>query len=787
MSPVLSPDLVWGLVARGVALVYFISFASLTHQVLPAAGSGGYYRLDGRLAAIRRDFPSWRRFFYFPTLSWIRSGDFTLAAFPWLGLVASGAVLAGGPQTPWAFVACYALYLSIDRALVLIFPWDSMLFEAGFFAMFLPALRTLPALSAVGAPIPALAWVYRLLLFRVLLGFGKFKFVGSTSDDVGYLKGFLVNQPLPSLLGWLAQKLPLPVLKAALVLMFVVEIPVPFTVFAPGPVSVAGALAIDAFMMVIWASGTFGYFSLVMIVVSLSWFDSATAQAFSLREFFTGREHILLKAVIFAHTVGALISFPLNTYCSMTWLTWSIWRRVRSPAVRGALAFYRSLHPFRWLHAYGVFPPHPTPPVKFVPVMEVTWDGSAWHTLEHHFSPTTERSRPQFCAPYHARVDQSLIYDVFGMSDATIFRNLVGWWEPYGHGHAGGSLMMMRRTLEGFLPPLVFKRHSIQRSGAPRAIRVRTYMLEPTPVREAFATGRWWKRTLVGPHTGPLRFEDGFWDEIEPHPETWHFDDLVWLRRSALGPLLERARGGESPHALVLAGAEGISASDVERFWSDFLPTVALRDRRDWRGMRAFVTELRAKYGRPLLYRFERIAGRYGAFLLARLEPLFNDQGISPVFGKVRASLDVSTYYKLGLLTHHIVGTGRAAYDGVFASPHTASAHLPDMTLQTGMHLLALFRYEIYAAQAKRLRLMHRWLEHGGRTPLSDAAEKKRQEGEATARRILSVIEVGEFLRSQFMGEEDVTDVAEAWPAFALSSEKVLERTDVPATPEGAA
>ena len=535
-------------------------------------------------------------------------------------------------------------------------------------------------------------------------------------------------------------------------------------------------------MLVIWTSGTFGYFSLIMMVVSVSWLDTPTALAFSFSDFFSLHGPLLLKSIIFAHFIGCLISFPLNSYCSMTWLTWSVWLRLRSRTLSAVVAFYRALHPFRWVHAYGVFPPHPVPPVKLVPVMEVTWDGTEWHTLEHHFSPTTERSRPRFCAPYHARVDQALIYDVFGFSDATVLRNFVGWWEPYGHSHAGGSLLILRRTLEGFLPRLVFTAASVGGRGAPVAARIRTYMLEPTSLREAFTTGRWWKRTLIGPHTGPLTLDDGFWDANSPHPETWHFDDLVWLRRSVIGPLMERARRGEDPHELVLVGADGISREDVERFWNDFLPTVALHDRRDWRGMRAAVQGLRAKYGRALLYRFERIAGRYGALLLARLEPLFNDHGMLPVFGKVKPGLELKTYYQLGLLTHHILGEGRVAYDAVFGSPLAATGHVPQMTLQSGAHLLATFRYEIFAEQAKRLRLFHNWMEHDGRRPRTADEERRKQASDASARRFFSVVEMVEFMRSQFTGEEDVTDIPENWPRFVLSPEKMLERIGTPAT-----
>ena len=452
----------------------------------PARAATG--RCDDRLARWRRDFPTWRRFVYFPTLSWIYNADWLLASFAWLGLIAAGAAFAGGAHSPWAFFACYVLYLTLDRVLYLMFPWGLDASSRPGSSRSSSPLHLLPDVAAATAPDPALAWVYRLLLFRVLFGFGKFKFFGSTSEDTGYLKGFLVNQPLPSPVGWFMQKLPMPLLKLALYLMFLVEIPLPFAVFLPRW-SIFAALAIDVFMLVIWSCGTFGYFSLVMMVVSLSWFDPQTALAFSVSAFFSprGAVAIVLHALVFLHVLGAVMSFPLNSYCSMTWLNWPVWTRIRPRILGAPIVFYRALHPFRWLHSYGVFPPKPSPAVKAAPVMEVTWDGSEWHTLGHHYSPTLESSPPKFCSPHHARLDQSFIYDVFGLSDATVLRNLVGVWDPYAHTHAGGSWLMMRRALEGWIPSLLIDPKSIRRNQGPRSPRAYGRTCSSRPQSPSFA------------------------------------------------------------------------------------------------------------------------------------------------------------------------------------------------------------------------------------------------------------------------------------------------------------
>jgi lipase maturation factor len=780
----LAPELVWGLLSRGLALIYFISFASMANQVLVMAGTRGYSPMRDRLARMRRDFPSWRRFAYFPTLSWIVNSDAALGSFAWIGLFAAGAAFFGGPFSRMAFVVCYLLYLTLDRVLYLMFPWDSMMFEAGVFAMFLPPLQLLPNVAAVVGPDPALAWVYRLLLFRVLLGFGKFKFLGSTRQDTGYLKGFLINQPLPSPIAWFMQKLPMWSLKLALYFMFIVEVPLPFAVFMPR-ISYVAALAIDLLMLVIWLCGTFGYFSLIMMVVSLSWLDSQTALAFSFAHFFSLDGPLLLHALILLHTIGAALSFPFNSYCTMTWLNWPVWTRIRPRFLTAPITLYRVLHPFRWLHAYGVFPPKPSPPVKVAPVMEVTWDGQEWHELSHHFSPTHELSPPRFCAPHHARLDQALIYDVFGLSDATVLRNLVGVWDPYAHVHAGGSWHMMRRAVEGWMPSLAFNPKTIPaKSGAPLAARVRSYILEPTTIAELRASGRWWKRTLMGPHSGPVTRDGGFGEHAWPPPELWHFDDRIWLGRSSLGKLMRRAQRGENIHELVLVDADGFTAADVACFWDDFLPSVESKRDQDWSGLRALVTELRGKYGRQQLYQLERIAGRYGALLLARLEPLFLERGLTPAFGKVKPTLDAKTHYHLGLLTRHILTEGRAAYDAVAETPAQANEYLAKMTMQSGAYLLALFRYEIYVNQSQKLRLMTRWLDLDGRPPPTATQAKSAARIDSILRRILGPLDMVDFLKTQFARPEESLDTAENWPRFGLSASGTFVRVSTATDPE---
>lgn len=771
----LEPRLVWGLLSRGVGLVFFISFASLSWQVLPFAGKRGISPIADSLAAIAEHFPTWKRFVYFPSLLWFNSSDAFLAALPWLGMAASLGIVVGGAAAPWLFAACYLIYLSLDRPMILVYPWDCVLFEAGFWGMFLPATRLLPSLESVAAPLPAIAWVFRLLVFRVMFGFGKHKFMGTTPQDKAFLKSFFVNQPLPNPLGWAAAKLPVWVHKLALVVMFLAEIPIPFLGFFPGPYSALGGVSFILLMLGIWLTGNFGYFNIAIIALSLSWFDSRTALE-------PAHGPLAIQLLALLHTALALLCLPFNTFCAQVFMLWPIWQRIRPRFLTWPITLLRALHPLHWVHAYGVFPPRIPPPIKMLPIIEASWDGQQWHTLEHVYSPTLETSRPRFCAPHHNRFDQAVVYEGLGLNEASILRNVVGRFDPYGYGGIPGPLLLVHRIVEGTVPKTHFYDRTLERKlGPPLSARVRTHMFEATSLSEARRTGRYWRRTLVGPHFPPVRRGEGYWDHPLPAPELWHPDDIVWLRRSHLGPLMKRAARGEDPHALALLDAPELGAADARALWEHFLPDILAHDRRDWRGVRQVVDRVREKYGRAKLHRFERLIGRYAVLLLARLEPLFLDGGFSAILGKKPATLDVKTHHHLRLLCQNIIGVGKSTYDSVFRDPQSAAAFVEKMTLASGYYFQAVLRYEAFVYQSQKLRLFEAYEQHRGRAV---PTEKQRQSLErlgAIMRRIIGPIEIVEFLKTQFNTPEDVLDVPENWPYFELLSTGEVRRVEAEA------
>jgi hypothetical protein len=697
MHTAMRPELVWGLFTRGVGVVFLISFASLAVQIVRGAGREGGMPIARRLDKIREDFGPVRCVVHFPTLLWLSSSDTMLRVVTFLGIGASVALIVGGPWSPLAMAVCYVCYLSLDLAIGLIFPWDCVLFEVAFLGMFLPPTHVLPNLAAMTTPAPALAWAYRLAVFRVMFGFGKLKFIGATLKDLAYLKGFLVAQPLPSPVGWYAQKLPVWVLRFLVVGMFITEIPVPFFVFFPGILSAVAALLTIGLMVGIIVMGSFGYFSLVTMVVCITLFDNVTPTEFDLATVFASGAPGVTNAVVLLHTIGAAFVFPFNSWIGQSWHLWSTWFRL--PAwMQWPFHFYRFLHPFRWLHPYGVFPPNTYPGVKMSLLVEVSWDGKDWKEVEFEYSPSNPMSAPKFVAPHHPRGDQAVIYETFGLNPTSLISSMVGPYDPYAYGVQPAATVLLQRILEGHGNDFMRGTALKERKDPPVLARITTVMLEPATLEEHRATGRWWRRSYVGPHTPPRRIDERFWQEFLPEPEMWHPENVAWRRRSKLKSLMDRAAAGEDPMRLALEGTD-LTATDVERFWNELVPTVGVEPPTNWDGLPDAAERVRGKFTHDDVRKFQRLLGRFSVFLLAKLEPHYLGKGFQP-------PVKARTYLHLWMAAQHVIGRGREAYLAVMADPLSINRTLDEMTLYSGLYFLGVFRFDSVVFEAQKLRLL---------------------------------------------------------------------------------
>jgi hypothetical protein len=692
----LAPELVWGLIPRFVGVLYVFGFVALIpqHDVMP--GSARYFPLALAHARMRRDFPGIRRFFDFPSVLWLGAGDTTVRVLPFVGTLCGCHAIYGGPHAFYALLLAWMIWLSLEpRGLV--FPWDTMLQEMGFLVLFLPMPQALPDWHASALPLPSVAFMVRWFVLRLMVGFGKEKFIGAQKSDLLYLRGFLVWQPVPSPIGWLAHHAPAWMLRAMLAFMFVAEVIAPVLGLFSGTLRLVSYALLVSLMVGIHATGNWAFFNIGYILLCTSLLDTRSSIFDLASEPWSGQllqwPDVAVHAVMALLFLVSLFYLPNNSWATRTWVNWppdmvGIQHKWMPLAIRihRALEPLRRLAPWRIVNGYGVFPPHAMPPIRLVPVFEGSDDGVHWKQYGYKHMPSFPDSRPPFIAPYHARLDQYVYYVGMGFDPGSLFGTLF----PYGNPYAINTRVrpfdvLALRILRQDQSLLRMLGHNPFPDAPPKLIRIGLLGITPTRVRELRATGKWWHVRRFGTFF-PARGLDS-WPErnLIPEPELFHPDLVAHKRRARPLQLMVQAHAsGMSADQAVLQGSD-LTHADQDRFWNELVPMIAER-RGDFARIHERAAAISARFDIDALLRLERVLERY-AWLLHQRTELHR-------FGRTDPSLPVMSSFRHHMLLHEIVLDGREAYAATLAEPARAIERAQRSSDATQFWALALLRYD---------------------------------------------------------------------------------------------
>lgn len=709
----LAPELVWGLIPRFVGFLYVLAFAALAPQVGVTLSSRGLIPIARRLDRVRGDFPGLRRLLEYPSVMWLSASDRTLHALPWIGVACGLLAIYGGPFGYAALVLAWLIWLSFEPA-GLIFPWDTMLQEVGFLVLFVPLAPALPELHASALPLPTVAFMFRWLVLRLMLGFGKLKFIGSKREDKLFLQGFFVWLPLPTPLAWYAHHAPRFVLKLSLAFMFFAEVVAPILGFFTGPLRLVSFATLSALMVGIHLTGNWGYFNIGYVLLCVCLLD-LNASIFDL-----GHEPWASRALTWpdlaVHTAMgvlfllSLVYFVFNSWVTRTWVHWP-WENAawNKPVLRGLIALFRFFAPFRIINGYGVFPPYSQAPVRVVPVFEGSDDGETWKAYGYRFMPTFARSRAPFVAPYHPRLDQALYYAAFGVQDASFFGSIVGDGNPYSSYTRSSWLDRVAQRLLRNDPLFVsaFAENPFA-DGPPKFARVSAVIMTPTTPDERRASGLWWHVRRLGTLV-PARAIERWPDELAlPSPELFH-PDFVHYRRRAL-PLRHVAEAfakGMDPDQAVIIDSD-LTQEEVAEFWREIVPELA-RARGDWSALNARAAHLLARYGMEKLARAERLLERFAWLLRLRTERYH--------FADGKPKIELESTFRYHMFLHEVVLDGRDGYRALLDHPERAAARAAESDDANALWALALLRYDLMMMHVR----VFRWTELGLRGHMEKA------------------------------------------------------------------
>ena len=479
---------------RALGLVYLIAFVSLWIQVDGLVGANGILPVSDYLSLVRGGI-GFKAVWILPTLCWFNSSNTFLHFLCGGGVLLSLLLICRiAPAISLSVLFVFYLSLSIAGQAFLSFQWDILLLETGFLAIFFAPWRLWPK-GNPGSTIPATApsavamFLLKFLLFKLMFMSGVVKL---TSGDTVWgwidhsfhwsaltaLDYHYWSQPLPTIFAWFADKHPEWFKKFSVGFCLVVEIIVPFFIWAPRRPRLIAAGLLIFLQLAIAITGNYCFFNLLTLALCLLLIDDASWRAVAA---VGGRGHseVVLRGAAgdrgcdFVPIVILIVTLPLNLWLCYTAL---------KPEVdwpKPLLMVYARIEPFRILNGYGLF----RVMTKERPEIQVegSADGIDWVSYEFKWKPGDVNRAPRWCAPHQPRLDWQMWFAALGGPRQE------QWF---------GNFMVRLLQNEPAVTRLLARNPFPVKP--PKYVRAILYKYQFTTSEEHRATGAWWKGREIG-------------------------------------------------------------------------------------------------------------------------------------------------------------------------------------------------------------------------------------------------------------------------------------------------
>lgn len=499
---------------RSLGLIYLIAFLSLWVQLMGLIGSNGIlpaavtmmgYRQEANVAHL-----GWHRFHVLPTLCWFSASDGFLKFLCGAGAGLALVLILGIAPAPCLFLL-WLIYLSLSVVSreFLSFQWDNLLLEMGFLAIFLAPLQWRP--RKVPPPPKIVVWLFRWLLFRLILCSGLVKLLSGdpTWRNLTALQYHYETQPLPTWIGWYAFQLHDRVQQLSALVMFIIELGLPFLIFAPRRIRQIPCAGFVLLQVLILLTGNYCFFNLLSILLCLPLLDDAALAAFFPRNWFDRLRAVPVEKLPApqpqqptetssnqaeppaqvppaATATPHLRRWPIQVIFPLTCIAVLIptielggMFRVRALWPGPLLSAYSWIAPFRSFNTYGLFAVMTTKRPEII--VQGSNDGVHWSDYEFKYKPGDLKRRPRFVEPHQPRLDWQMWFAA--LSD---YRHNL-WFVEFCARLLSGSPQVL-----GLLERNPFPK------APPHYVRAVVYEYHFTDWATRRRTGAWWRRQYKG-------------------------------------------------------------------------------------------------------------------------------------------------------------------------------------------------------------------------------------------------------------------------------------------------
>jgi hypothetical protein len=473
-------------ILRLLGFVYLVAFLVAANQIIPLVGTHGLLPASVFLERVSGHYGSkFGAFMQLPSLFWVNASDRCLVTAAWTGVVLSTVVLCGYANT-MILGLLWCLYLSF----VHIgqdwygYGWEIQLLETGFLAMFLcPLLDARPFPKS--APPRIVIWLFRWLIFRIMLGAGLIKIRGDSCwRDLTCLYYHYETQPIPNPLSWWLHFRPHWFHKFGAAWNHFIELLVPWFAFSP-PLArhIVGALLVS-FQITLILSGNLSFLNWLTIVPALACFDDSLLTKVLPRVLAAKAE----RAAGSARPSRAAEVIPAVLAMVVVLLSIAPVSNLLSSGQMMNTSFNR-LHLVNTYGAFGSVGRERNEIVFEGTDAAVLAADTRWREYEFKAKPGDPHRRPAIIAPYQPRIDWQIWFAAMSTPDQYPWTLHFVWKLLH---NDPGTLSLLAQNPFPDKPP--------------RYIRAQYYRYEFAPPSDP--SGTWWRRTLLGNWLPPLSTDD---------------------------------------------------------------------------------------------------------------------------------------------------------------------------------------------------------------------------------------------------------------------------------------